>query len=175
MPYFKHFPKVQYDVNGDGVTQTMTNITKRVRFLDYVKTNYVNFDYYDVKSGETPEYIANEFYGDPELHWVILMANDIIDYYTDWPMSVTQFESYVYSKYDDVNGVHHYEYTQESGDTSFTIELPNESATTLPAAAVPVTNYEYEESIQENKRRIRLIQKRFIGQIKKEFKNKMNG
>jgi len=175
MAYFNHFPKIQYDVNGDGNTQSMTNITKRIRFLDYVKTNYVNFDYYDVKSGETPEYIANEFYGDPELHWVILMANDIIDFYNQWPMATEQFERYVNSKYDDINGVHHYEYTQESGDTSFLIELPNDSATTLPSNAVPVTNYEYEDRLQEERRRIRLIQPRFIGQIKKEFKNKMNG
>ena len=61
----------------------MTNLTKRIRLRDYFKKN-VNFDYYDVKAGETPEYIANEFYGDPELHWVILMTNNIVDYYTQW-------------------------------------------------------------------------------------------
>jgi hypothetical protein len=175
MAYFRQFPKVEYDVRGDGINVTMTNITKRVRFKDYVKNNKVTFDFYDVKSGETPEYIANEFYGDPELHWVVLMANDIIDFYNDWPMSVAQFERYVKSKYSDVNGIHHYEYTQESGSTSFVIELPNESATTIPVGAVAITNYQYEESLQEKKRRIRLIQKRFIGNIKKEFKNKMNG
>lgn len=175
MAYFRQFPKVEYDVRGDGINVTMTNITKRVRFKDYVKNNKVTFDFYDVKSGETPEYIANEFYGDPELHWVVLMANDIIDFYNDWPMSVAQFERYVTSKYSDVNGIHHYEYTQESGSTSFVIELPNESATTIPAGAIAITNYQYEESLQEKKRRIRLIQSNFVGQIKKEFKNKMNG
>jgi len=175
MAYFKQFPKVLYDVRGDGNEQMMTNITKRVRFRDYIKRNYVTYDFYDVKSGETPEYIANEFYGDPELHWVILLLNDVIDYYNDWPMATEQFERYVKSKYDDIDAIHHYEYAQESGSTTFTIELPNDSATTIPVGATPITNYEYEESIQENKRRIRLIQKRFIGQIKNEFKNQMNG
>jgi len=175
MAYFKQFPKVLYDVRGDGNEQMMTNITKRVRFRDYIKRNYVTYDFYDVKSGETPEYIANEFYGDPELHWIILLLNDVIDYYNDWPMATEQFERYVKSKYDDIDAIHHYEYAQESGSTTFTIELPNDSATTIPVGATPITNYEYEESIQENKRRIRLIQKRFIGQIKNEFKNQMNG
>lgn len=175
MSYFSNFPKVLYDVRGDGNVQEMINITKRVRFRDYMKKNFVTYDFYDVKSGETPEYIANEFYEDPELHWVILLTNNIIDYYNDWPMTVPQFESYVKSKYDDVDGIHHYEYTQESGDTTFKIELPNDSATTLPAGSLPVTNYQYEESLQEQKRRIRLVQPRFIGQIKKEFKNRMNG
>jgi hypothetical protein len=175
MAYFSHFPKVSYDVRGDGNPQQMINITKRVRFRDYMKTNFVTYDFYDVKSGETPEYIANEFYGDPELHWVVLLANDIIDYYNEWPMTVPQFETYVKSKYDNVDGIHHYEYTQESGDTTFKIELPNDSATTQPAGSLPVTNYQYEENLQEQRRRIRLIQPRFIGQIKKEFKNRMNG
>lgn len=175
MAYFSQFPKVSYDVRGDGNPQQMINITKRVRFRDYMKTNFVTYDFYDVKSGETPEYIANEFYGDPELHWVVLLANDIIDYYNEWPMTVPQFETYVKSKYDNVDGIHHYEYTQESGDTTFKIELPNDSATTQPAGSLPVTNYQYEENLQEQRRRIRLIQPRFIGQIKKEFKNRMNG
>ena len=175
MAYFQQFPKVLYDVRGDGNNQLMTNITKRVRFRSYIKENYVNYDFYDVQSGETPEYIANEFYGDPELHWVILLTNDIIDYYGDWPMTVPQFERYVKSKYDNIDDIHHYEYTQESGDTNFTIELPNESATTIPVGAVPITNYQYEEAVQEKKRRIRLIQPRFVEQIVKEFKNKMNG
>lgn len=175
MAYFTHFPRVSYDVRGDGNPQTMIDITKRVRFRDYMKTNYVQYDFYDVKAGETPEYIANEFYGDPELHWVIILTNNIIDYYSEWPMTEPQFLAYVKSKYDNIDGIHHYEYTQESGDTKFTIELPNDSATTIPVGALPITNYQYEESVQEQKRRIRLVQPRFIGQIKKEFKSRMNG
>ena len=62
---------------------------------------------------ETPEYIANEFYGDPELHWVVLMTNDIVDYYTEWDLCLLpQFEAYVKEKYTDVNGIHHYEYSR---------------------------------------------------------------
>ena len=67
MSYFSNFPKVLYDVRGDGNVQEMINITKRVRFRDYMKKNFVTYDFYDVKSGETPEYIANEFYEDPVL------------------------------------------------------------------------------------------------------------
>jgi hypothetical protein len=103
------------------------------------------------------------------------MTNDIIDVYTDWPMSVKRFEDYVKSKYDDINGIHHYEYAQQSGDTKFLIELPNDSATTLPAGAVAVTNYEYEDRLQEKKRRIRLIKPEYIPELKKEFSKKIKG
>ena len=82
MTFFRQFPKVDYDIRGDKTKVLVTNLTRRTRFRDFTKLNNVAFDFYDVKDGETPEYIANEFYGDPELHWVILMANDIVDYYT---------------------------------------------------------------------------------------------
>lgn len=173
--YFRKFPKVDYDVNGDGITQKMTNITKRIRLLDASLLNYVSFDFYDVKDGDRPEHIAAQYYGDANMYWLILFANDIKDVYTDWPMPINQFETWVASKYDDVNGIHHYEASQTSGDTTLKIEYPNDSANTLPSDAVPVTNYEYEEAIQDTKRRIRLIRKQYASRIKSEFENKIRG
>ena len=173
--YFEHFPTIPYDSEGNGKFKSVKNLLRRVGLASKVKANAMFFDTYDVKNGETPEYIANEFYGDPELHWVILLTNNIVDYYTQWPMTVPVFEAYVKEKYDDPNGIHHYEYSQESGDTTKIIELPNESATTIPAGATIITNYIHEERIQEKNRRIRLVQPRFIDGIKKEFKNLMNG
>jgi len=175
MAYFKQFPKVLYDVRGDGNEQMMTNITKRVRFRDYIKRNYVTYDFYDVKSGETPEYIANEFYGDPLLHWIVLLANNVTDRYEDWPMSVAQFEDYVHGKYSNVNATHHYEFSQTSGDTTKVIEIPNDAANTIPVGAVTITNYEYEELLQEQKRKIRLVKPEFVGQIKQELKSRLRG
>ena len=173
--YFRKFPTVQYDVMGDGVNHTMTDITRRVRFLHKSLIDSVSFDLYDVPSGETPESIAHKVYGDTKLHWVILLANNIQDFYTDWPMSVERFEKYVAWKYDNVNEIHHYEVQQSSGDTTFKIEYPNESATTIPAGATPITNYEYEETILESKRRIKIVRQEYIGRIKQEFENIIRG
>lgn len=175
MAYFRQFPIISYDVKTGGQFIQMTNLTRRVRFRDFVKKNNVAFDFYDVKAGETPEYIAHEFYGDPELHWIVLMSNDIVDYYNEWPMSQHSFEEYVKSKYTDVNGIHHYEYPQTSGDTTILIEQSIDSANTIPAGATPITNFEYEDRLQDTRRRIRLVQPDFVSQIKKEFRNRMNG
>ena len=82
-----------------------------------VRTNVLFFDTYDVKEGETPEIIADKLYGDSQLHWVILMTNDITDRYHQWPMSTPQFLAFINDKYDNVDGVHHYEIAQSSGDT----------------------------------------------------------
>jgi len=175
MSYFKSFPKVAVDFHGDGDLVLLSDITKRVRFTDLAKKNNIVFDYYDVKDGETPEYIANEFYGDPLLHWIVLLANNITDRYEDWPMSVAQFEDYVHGKYSNVNATHHYEFSQTSGDTTKVIEIPNDAANTIPVGAVTITNYEYEELLQEQKRKIRLVKPEFVGQIKQELKSRLRG
>jgi hypothetical protein len=47
--------------------------------------------------------------------------------------------------------------------------LPNDSATTIPAGATAITNYEYEEKELESKRKIRLIQPKYIQKIREEF------
>ena len=173
--YFRKFPQVDYDVTGNGNTQKMIDITRRVRVLDSTLLNYVNFDFYDVQNGERPEHIAAKYYRDSNLYWVILFANNITDVYTDWPMPVNQFETFVASKYDDVNGIHHYEVLQESGDTTLKLEYPNDPAQTIPVDATPITNYEYEEEIQNTKSRIRLIRPQYVSQIKTEFENKIRG
>jgi hypothetical protein len=171
--YFRKFPRVLYDAKGDGKQVLMTDITRRIRLLDSSLLKYVSFDFYDVRDNETPEGIAYSYYGNANMHWLVIFANSIIDLYTDWPMSVNQFESYVHSKYDNVDDIHHYEYAQESGNTSILIEYPTDSANDIPTGAYPVTNYEYEERIQNDKRRIRLIRPEYVGRIKTEFENKM--
>ena len=173
--YFRNFPKVEVDVYGNGTKILMTDITRRVRFYDMVTKNNVLLDYYDVQSGETPEYIADTYYGDVNLHWVVLLTNNITDVFDQWPMSVEEFEEYVYEKYADVNDTHHWEIFQESGDTTLTIEVPDDAANTIPVDAVKVTNYEYEERLQEQRRRIRLIKPEYIPKIKQELRNRMRG
>ena len=61
----------------------MTDILSRVKLTANIKENLLEFDYYNVKDGETPEMIAHKYYDDPELHWTIFVANDIVDYYSD--------------------------------------------------------------------------------------------
>ena len=90
-------------------------------------------------------------------------------------MAVQQFESYVHAKYDDVDGIHHYEIPQTSGDTEKVIEIPNDPANTIPANAVIVTNYEYEERKENAKRRIRLLKPEFVRQVKQELKSRLRG
>ncbi len=167
--YFNTFPIIPYDAIGDYNFKEVTNILRRVRLRAKVKTNVMLFDTYDVKEGETPEMIADKLYGDPELHWVVLMVNDIADRFHQWPMNFSQFNQYVTDKYDDVNGIHHYEVAQESGDTSVKIWVENDSDTNAYSGATAITNYEYEQSEQDRKRKIRLLDVRYLDLFVNEF------
>ena len=165
------FPNIYYSAKGDGKFTIMKDLLARVKLIANVKDNILGFDYYDVKDGETPEMIAHKYYGDVNLHWTILVVNDVIDYYEDWPMSVQRFEQFVKDKYDNPQGIHHYEISQTSGDTTVTIDV-GMNTTEYPSATA-ISNYQYEDSLQEKKRQIRLIGTRYIDSFVKEFESKM--
>ena len=81
MSYFSMFPNLSYDAKGNGRETIMKDIFRRVKLV--TKNQLIEFDYYDVQDGDAPEIIAHKYYGDPELHWTILIVNDIVDYYHD--------------------------------------------------------------------------------------------
>ena len=110
--FFDSMPKIIYDSKGNGEVKIVTNLLKRVAVRTKIKTNSLILDTYNVKNGETPESIADKLYDDPELHWVVLMINDITDRYHQWPMYEQQFNTYVNEKYGNPDGVHHYEISQ---------------------------------------------------------------
>ena len=139
-----------------------------------LKTNTLLYDTYDVKEGETPEMIAHKLYGDAKLHWIILLVNDITDRYHQWPMTGGQFLDYINDKYSNVDGIHHYESTQTSGDTKVKIEVFNEVDDDAYTGLTPITNREYEENEQDKRRKIRLVDPSFIEQFVDEFKALMN-
>ena len=172
MAYFEMFPSVFYDMKGDGQYTLVKDLMSRVKLVASVKENILNFDYYDVKDGETPEMIAQKYYGDVNLHWTILVANDIIDYYEEWPMSVQKFEQFVKDKYDNPQAIHHYEIEQTSGNDTRKIDV-GMNTTEYPSATA-ISNYQYEDKLQEKKRQIRLITPEYMDSFVQEFEKKMN-
>ena len=174
--YFSSFPVIPYG-STDGTVKNVTNLLRRVAIRTKVKSNAALYDTYNVKNGETPEIIADKLYEDPELHWVVLMVNNVTDRYHDWPMSEQQFNSYLIEKYSDPAGIHHHEISQESGDTTQKIEVYDpdliSSDTDAYTSATAITNREFEESEQDKKRKIRLLDPEFIDQFVDEFKNLM--
>ena len=167
--YFQNFPTIPYDSVGDGELKGVTNILRRVGIRAKVKANTMLYDTYDVRNGETPESIAFKLYDDAELHWVILLVNDITDRFHDWPMTEAQFLQFIKDKYTNVDAIHHYEISQESGDTAVKINIGT-SNTDYPTATA-ITNYEHEQEVQDAKRKIRLLDPSYISDFVEEFKS----
>ena len=171
--YFANFPLIPYDNYGTGDFRLTPNILKRIAVRANVKTTTSLFDTYDVKEGETPELIADKLYGNPEFHWVVLMMNDVVDRYHQWPMSRRQFLAHLNDKYTNVDGVHHYEISQSSGDTNIKINIGT-SNTDHPTATA-ITNREYEQERQDSLRKIRLLDPDFIDDFVTEFEILLEG
>ncbi len=176
--YFKNFPTIIYDSVGNGEFKDVKNLLRRVAIRAKVKTNTLLYDTYDVKEGETPESIADRMYDDPELHWIVLLVNDITDRYHQWPMNFSQFNQFIADKYDDVDGTHHYELAQSSGNTTTKIEVYNNSALysgdqDYYGTSTVITNREYEEAQQDIKRKIRLLDPRYVQQFTEEYETLM--
>ena len=176
MPMFNYIPDVKYDVKPVQYPFTQSDFITAKNFFRRFELNPDVYNYalyytkYAVLDGERIDNVAQKFYNRSSYDWIIVITNNIINPLTDWPMSDNRLERYVKSKYDNIDDIHHYEIYQDSGDTTVTIELPNDPATTIPVDATAITNAEYEEAELEKKRRIRLIRPQFVDQLKEEFR-----
>ena len=170
--YFTYFPKLLYDIDKSGNPKLITDIIRRVKARDGVKSNSFIFDKYDVVNGDTPESVSYNTYGTTEYYWTILLVNDMKDRYYDWPLSDQAFEAYVKDKYANPNAIHHYEKVQSSGsqtgngpeDYTHYIEVNS-----TEVGAQSVSNYEYERRIQDQKRQINLLKEGYISNFVTEF------
>lgn len=97
--YFNKMPVIAYGSKIDSLVKAR-NILESAKFTDFFKENQQKlFVEYKLKDGETPEYIAYKVYQNPELNWIILLFNDIINPYVDWPKSQEQLENYIQNEY----------------------------------------------------------------------------
>ena len=161
-----------YDMKNNGNYKLLPDILRRVKQRNVSASGQFIFDTYDVRNGEKPEDIAYKWFGDAQLHWVILMTNDVTDRYYQWPMNDAQFEEFIADKYSNPDAVHHYEVTKDSGRT--TGQGPNDYSHLVEVNsdtdnAISISNREYEERIQDKNRSIRLLNQRFLSDFLEEF------
>jgi len=170
--YFRNFTKGYYDIKGDGNEKLVTDLMTRVKVREKILDESMLYDTYDVPSGEKPEDTAFKHFGSAQYHWVILLTNNITDRYYGWPLSEQDFEAYITEKYDNPDAIHHYEITQSSGpqtgngpdDYSHRIEVNS----TEPGAQ-SVSNREYEQRLQDEKRSIKLLDPNYLQTFIQEF------
>ena len=170
--YFETFPHRLYDIKGDGNQTLVTDIFRRMKVRDGVKDNLAMMATYDVMNGDSPETISYKHFGSTDYFWVILITNDVTDRYYGWPLSESDFEAYVKDKYAEPDGVHHYEVTQSSGNTTgegpFDYDHKIEANSTT-VGAQSVSNRQFEERQQDKIRNIKLLDPKFLPLFIEEF------
>ncbi len=149
-----------YTLDGNQTNFIATDIFRRVIATDNNILPAMSYDEYDVVDGETPEIVANKYYRNPELHWVLLLVNNIIDPRYDWPLPAISLNNYVTNKYGVGNeyAVHHY--INDVGDIVHS---------SYAGIKYPISNYTYEETINESKRRIKILKTDFVPQFIQNF------
>ena len=178
MSYFNRFPTMVYDMKNDGNYKLLPDILKRVKQRNAIASGQFIFDTYDVRDGEKPEDVAYKWFGDAQLHWVILMTNNITDRYYQWPMNQPQFEAFITDKYSNPDGIHHYEILKSSGNT--TGQGPNDYSHFVEVNsdtdnATSISNRQYEERVRDKNRSIKLLNQKFLSDFLEEFDNLITG
>jgi hypothetical protein len=112
MLYFNTLPKISVS-DSVGNQIVMTNIMTRSEIIPSLLNNPLLYYKYDIQDSDTPDIIADKYYGDSYRYWLVLMSNQISDPIREWPLTSQQFEAYLNEKYSAAaNTVSVLSYTQ---------------------------------------------------------------
>lgn len=182
--YFRPFPTISYRVPGSKNSIPVTDITRRFSVSNFINNSKASFDEYHIGDGERPDMIAYDYYQDETLDWLILLTNEILDPYFEWPRSYEQMQAYITQKYGSIAAanqtVHHYEkiiqQQQIINDRGEQRILPEKKLivdyttyTTLTSSERRiVSNYDYEIKANDDRRHIYLIDLHYTQLIKEQ-------
>ena len=192
MGYFRELPNVAYQsFLSDSLSSqsyiTVKNLFRRNKLRDDLSNVFTIFNKYEISEGSRPELVAEEFYGNAELDWVVLLTAGIINVRDEWPLSNYHLYKYAENLYgiDGLNDVRYYE-TKEVKDSSgrlilpkekvvdsnFTIPDPDDYRATLNPVR-PVTNWEYETRKNNQKSSIYLLRRKYLQQFLNDMREIM--
>jgi hypothetical protein len=97
--FFEAFPLISYTLDDGDTEQVVKDIFRRAIISKEFLENNSYFELYNVYDGETPEELAYRYYGNQDLHWLVLLVNDIQDPRFEWPLSSDDLYKQVVSKY----------------------------------------------------------------------------
>jgi hypothetical protein len=190
VPNFEYVNRLPNSKIGDYIQ--VKNFFKKGKIRSDIIDNLVFFDKYKIIGNDRPDNVSFDFYGDSNLDWIVLLSNNIINIQTEWPLTQESFDRYLFEKYGIpgdseldtynriYNDIHHYETTEVKNSSGVTIlkagiqveedfsisyyDNLTENVVTLNSV-IGVTNYEYEEKIEENKRNIFLLKPKYLNII----------
>ena len=195
--YFNYIPDFDY-VSRLPKAQSISdylrvkNLFKRTKISQTVFDDLTYFTKYQIIADERPDNVAYKVYGDSNLDWMVMLANNVTNLQNEWPLEEQSFYRFLINKYGSeagIESVHHYE-SQKVIDSKEKVIVPkglevpsNYSVTFLDSGTKTeqirtnitdaITNRQFEERVQDEKRNIFLIKPRFIGLIIEEMERVM--
>jgi len=179
--YFSYFPITKHDLTNIGQTIDATNVLRRFIVRASVQERSDVFYEYNLQSGDRPDVVAEKYYGDPDLAWLVLLFNEITDPMFDYPLFDRDFETYIKQKYGSIpraqSIVHEYRQILNEKSVKFDgtvlekryVAVDETTYNTLSEANRElITKFDHEEELNDEKRSIRLLDKRFLNQVKSE-------
>ena len=157
--YFKKFEKIYYltRVGNKEELKVLTDITTNVRLRKKILQNITAYEFYNLKQYETIEALAERLYGNPNMHWIIMLINDRYDYVNDFPLEHDALEAMITANYASPDAVKWYKKDGLVVDSSV-------------AGAEAQTHRQYEIEKNEDKRRIKIVTPSVANMIVREFK-----
>lgn len=192
--YFRRLPDLDYpsllnDKQGSSDTVRVKNLFRRAKIRDDFFSSFVNFTRYKIVGDERPDNVAEKVYGNPDLDWLILVCNNIIDIKNDWPMTEYDLNRYLNDKYtpQQLSQIHHYETIEwrdyenqqiipagKIVDENFTVQYLQGNQIKVVSPIRSVNTFEWEVSRNDEKRNINLIDQSVVGQVISDFDKIMN-
>jgi hypothetical protein len=197
-PYFRQVPNFQYVDRSPGDQAIsnyieVKNLFKKAKLRDDIFSDLSFFTKYSILGDERPDNVAYKFYNDSTLDWIILLSNNVINVQTEWPLSQQGFYNYLIDKYGSeevFNEVHHYETIQVNNTDGAIIvraglkvpsdysisyfDINNGQTMNYRNITVEVSNYDYEEKIQNDKRNIFVLKPNYLNLIFNDLEDVMS-
>ena len=193
--YFRQLPDFEYVSRLPDARISdyipVKNLFKKGKLREDIIEQAAVFTKYKIKGDDRPDNVAQELYGDSDLDWMVLASNNIINVYDEWPMTQVNFENYLLDKYqtfENISAIHHHETTEVKNkagaiitaaglevDSNFSVTYYDsvEEGYNTKFPVIPVTNYDYEERLQDNKRNIFTLKPRYLNIAKDDLKEMM--
>ena len=127
--YFSYLPNIELAVRpiqfpwSEQQYKVAKNIFRRFKINDSALDTAMYFRKLTVTDADRPDVISQKVYGTSDYDWVILMSNNVINPYFDWPMSQPVLDDYINQKYAAPYEVKHYE-TREVKNSAGATVLP---------------------------------------------------
>jgi hypothetical protein len=168
MSIFTLYPKINYKIS-DYDSVIGIDITTSIKIKEYLK-NYSAIAYqpYIITDGERPDQVSSKLYGTPDYSWAVMLVNDMYSIYDDWPRSSQALKNYIIEKYGSIgyaqiNYKYYNNYDDEIDLTSYNLlSSSNRKIETL---------YEYEERLNTNKSKIKVIKPGVMSTLDSDLKS----